>query len=211
MRLVWDRERPERQRAAQGAVDGFQDGHSPFVVAAETTRTPIVFTAAKIPGHPIVFTNQAFLTLTGYEEHEVLGQSFDFLMEGSTDPEMLTEIETAYQGGRRLEPTVCYRHKDGTSLWVTLLIVPVRDEGGDVVQHFASFVDVTQKKEEEDRVRLLVAGLTRRTYDTLTSVLDIARQTFGEVADQGLVAAFEERVLALSESYVVLDHITAQK
>lgn len=68
------------QKAAEADVEGFKEELGPFVVAAETTRMPMVFTNALAPGHSIVFANQAFLTLTGYDEHEVLGQSFDFMM-----------------------------------------------------------------------------------------------------------------------------------
>ena len=41
--------------------------------AAETTRMPMVFTDAGAPHHPIIFANDAFLSLTGYGREEVLG------------------------------------------------------------------------------------------------------------------------------------------
>ena len=143
------------RRAAEAIVQGFRQALGPFVVAAETTRMPMMFTDAKSLGHPIVFVNQAFLELTGYEEHEVMGQSFNFLMERGTDPEMLAEIRTAFAGGRDLEPLVRYRRKDDTSIWVSIFITPVRNEQGVTMQHFISLVNVTRYEKQEDRLRVL--------------------------------------------------------
>ena len=68
------------QKVAESDVEGFRENLGPFVVAAETTRMPMVFSNAKVQDNPIVFVNQAFLDLTGYGEQEVLGQKFDFLI-----------------------------------------------------------------------------------------------------------------------------------
>ena len=54
------------QKAAEAEVEGFRKDLGPFVVAAETTRMPMVFTDAKEHGKPIIFANDSFLALTGY-------------------------------------------------------------------------------------------------------------------------------------------------
>ena len=193
-----------RQQAAEADVEGFKEDLGPFVVAAETTRMPMVFTDTQAPGHPIIFVNQSFLTLTGYGEHEVLGQTFDFLMERGADPETLTEIRTAFGGGRDLETQVCCRRKDGSVCWVTIFISPVRDAAGAVVQHFASFVDITRHKEKEDRLQFLLDELNHRTQNTLATVLSIARQTLHGAADKTVVDLFLGRILALSRGHSLL-------
>lgn len=145
----------EQQSQAEAEVNAFRAALGPFVTAADTTRMPMVFTDAKAPGHPIIYANQAFLTLIGYDEHEVMEQSFNFLMKRGTDPEMLEEIRISFEGARDLEPLVRYRCKDGSAVWLMLFITPVRSGEGGVEQHFASFVNVTRQKEEEDRLRAL--------------------------------------------------------
>ncbi len=150
-----DVQKSGQQREGEAEVDRFRDALGPFVTAADTTRMPMMFTNAKAPDHPIVYVNQAFLTLTGYAEHEVMGQGFDFLMKRGTDPEMLREIQTSFEGARELEPLVRYRCKDGKMVWLLVFITPVRNKDGDVEQHFSSFVDITRQKEEEDRLRAL--------------------------------------------------------
>lgn len=192
------------QKAAEADIEGFREDLGPFVVAAETTRMPMVFTDAKAAGHPIIFVNEAFLKLTGYEEHEVLAQSFDFLVERNADPEALREIQTAFGGARDLSTQVCCRRKDGSVFWVVIFISPVRDGSGAVVQHFASFADVTRHKEEEDRLRFLLDELNHRVQNTLVTVLAIVGQTLQHVADREAVGLVEGRILALARGHSLL-------
>ncbi|MGI4942582.1 MAG: HWE histidine kinase domain-containing protein [Janthinobacterium lividum] len=194
----------KEQEAAEAKVEGFRDELGPFVVAAETTRMPMVFTDAKVDGNPIIFVNQAFLALTGYDEHEVLAQEFDFLMDRGTDPETLTELQTAFRGGRGLESQVQFRCKDGHLIWVTIFITPVRNKDSDVVQHFASFVDITRHKVEEDRLAFLLDEVNHRTQNMLTTVLAIANQTLRDAADPGLARSFEGRIQALAKAHSLL-------
>ena len=58
----------------------------------------MVFTDAKEPDNPIIFANDAFLSLTGYDREEVLGQSFNFLMAHGADAEALAKIEAEFEG-----------------------------------------------------------------------------------------------------------------
>src|SRR3954470_22901467 len=71
------------QKIVEAEVEGFRKDLAPFVVAAETTRMAMVFTDAKAPDNPIIFANDSFLSLTGYDREEVLGQSFNSLMRAS--------------------------------------------------------------------------------------------------------------------------------
>ena len=133
----------EEQKVAEAGVESFRKNLGPFVVAAETTRMAMVFTDAKEPGHPIIFANDSFLSLTGYDREEALGHRFRFLMARGADPKGLAQVEAAFAGGTDHGSEIRYRRKDGSMFWAAIFISPVRDEGGEVVQHFASFVDLT--------------------------------------------------------------------
>ncbi len=86
-------DKSEEQKAAEGEVESLRQEGGPFVVAAEETRMPMVFMDAKEPDNPIIFANDSFLGLTGYERDEVLGHSFNFLMAQGTDPKALALVE----------------------------------------------------------------------------------------------------------------------
>jgi PAS domain S-box-containing protein len=192
------------QKAAEADVESFRKDLGPFVVAAETTRMAMVFTDAKASDNPVIFANDSFLSLTGYDREEVLGQSLNFLMARGADPEALAAIEAAFEGRSHCHPEIRYRRKDGSLFWATIFISPVQDESGDAVQHFASFVDVTKHKQEKDRLRFLLDELNHRTQNTLATVQAIAVQTLHGVADKEVVDAFTGRILALSKAHGLL-------
>ena len=66
------------QKGAEAEVESFRKDLGPFVVAAETTRMAMVFTDATEPDNPIIFANDSFLSLTGYDREEVLGKELQF-------------------------------------------------------------------------------------------------------------------------------------
>jgi PAS domain S-box-containing protein len=192
------------QKAAEADVEGFRKDLGPFVVATETTRMPMVFTDAKGDDEPIIFANDSFLALTGYAREEVLGQSFGFLMARGADAEAVARIGAAFEGGSDGEPEIRYRRNDGSVFWASVFVSPVRDAGGDVVQHFASFVDLTRHRQEQERLRFLLGELNHRTQNTLATVLTIAGQTLRGMADEEVIGVLEGRILALSKAHGLL-------
>ncbi len=192
------------QKAAESDVESFRKDLGPFVVAAETTRMAMVFTDAKESNHPLIFANDSFLSLAGYSRKEVLGQSFDFLLGRPADPAALTQIEAAFAGNSESDFEICFRRKDGSTFWAATFISPVREKSDDVVQHFASFVDISKHMQEKDHLRFLLAELNHRTQNTLATVQAIAVQTLRGAADKEVVDAFEGRILALSKAHSLL-------
>jgi PAS domain S-box-containing protein len=187
------------QKASEAEVESFKKDLGSFVVAAETTRMAMVFTDAKEPGNPIIFANDSFLALTGFSRDEVLAQSFNFLMASGADPDALAAIEAAFEGKSGNDPLISYRRKNDSVFWATVFISPVRDETGDIVQHFASFMDITRHKQEEEHFRFLLDELNHRTQNTLATVLAIAKQSLRGMAADDVVDSFEGRILALSK------------
>ncbi|MCS6761138.1 MAG: PAS domain-containing protein [Candidatus Devosia symbiotica] len=84
---------PEQQKA-EIAVKGFADDLGLLVIASDESRMAMVFADAREPDNPIIFTNDSFLTLTGFERREVLGQSFNFFLAQIANKVSLAKIET---------------------------------------------------------------------------------------------------------------------
>lgn len=195
----------EGQQEAEAGVESFRKDLGPFVIAAENTRMAMLFTDPKQSGNPIIFANDAFLGLTGYSREEVLGQSFNFLMARGTEPDSLVRIEAAFAGISKGGSEICYRRKDGSEFWAAVLISPVRDESGDVVQHFASFVDLTDHKQEQAQSRMLIDELNHRVKNTLATVQSIVWQALRNSSDPEVIReSIESRLFALSRSHDLL-------
>ena len=195
----------EEQNVAEAEVDSFRKDLGPFVVAAETTRMAMVFTDAKEPGHPIIFANDAFLSLSGYDREEVLGHSFNFMMARGADPRALAEVEAAFGGTPDGGSELRYRRKDGSMFWAAIFISPVRDESGEIVQYFASFVDLTRQKQEQARSTMMIDELNHRVKNTLSTVQSIVWQALRTASDPKVIRqSIESRLFALSRSHDLL-------
>eukprot|EP01035_Chromulina_nebulosa_P039929 gene39929-53996_t len=138
------------QETAKAEVEDFREALGPFVVAAEKTRMPMLFTDARAVGHAIIFANDSFLHLTGYERKDLLARDFDVLLAATidqTEPFDATtrariEVEFADSAGEILE-IECSR-RDGRRFLAAVSINPVSDDLGNVVQHCISFIDLTR-------------------------------------------------------------------
>lgn len=198
-------DKSEEQKDAEAEVQGFKNELGPFVVAAEATRMAMVFADAKQPDNPIIFANDSFLSLTGYAREEVLGQSFNFIMAHAADTEALAKIEAEFLGSSGSGSEIRYRRKNGSEFWAALFISPVRVEGGDIVQYFASFVDLTALKDEQAHSRQLIDELNHRVKNTLATVQSIVWQALRTSTDTKVVReAIESRLFALSRSHDLL-------
>jgi PAS domain S-box-containing protein len=203
--MTKDENKSGEQKAAANRVTAMQKAGGPFVAAAERSRMPIVFSDPQIPGNPIIYANDSFLALTGFDREEVLGRSYHFMMGSGTDPAASAQIEAAFHDSYDAYPEVRYYRKDGSEFWAVIFISPVFDENHTVVQHFASFLDITGRKRDEERHRLLVEELDHRLKNTLATVQSIAAQTLrGAGVEERVRDAFEGRLLALSKAHNLL-------
>ena len=192
-----------QQKAAEANVQDFKRDLGPFVVAAETTRMPMVFTDAKKPEHPIIFANDSFLELTGYDRDEVLAQDFNFLLARKTDRGDLDEIKAAF-AGQDDDAEIRYRHKDGSEFYASIFVSPVRDADGKIVQHFVSLIDTTDHHLARKNAAKLIDEL-HRVKNTLATVQSIVTQAVRNSSDPQIVReTIESRIAALSRSHDLL-------
>jgi PAS domain S-box-containing protein len=195
----------EAQKGAEAEVEVFRKNLGPFVVAAETTRMAMAFMDATEKQNPIIFANDSFLALTGYERNEVLGKSFNFLLSHGADAEALARIKSEFEGTSDSGTEVLYRRKDGRDFWAGIFISPVRDAHGNIVQYFASFVDLTKHKEDEAKSKSLIDELNHRVKNTLSTVQSIVWQAMRTGTDPKVIQeAIESRLFALSRSHDLL-------
>lgn len=194
----------EAQKKSEAAVDMFRKDLGPFVVAAQKTRMPMLFTDMQ-PGHPVIFANNAFLRLTGYSREEVLAKGFQSLLAVGVDPETMTTVEAAFRGECDHELEVHYKRKDCSEFWVSIFVSPVCDDNGTIVQHFVCFVDLTNLRKDNARREMLIDELNHRVKNTLSTVQSIVTQALRRPAEPAAIReAIESRILALSRSHDLL-------
>lgn len=125
----------------------------PFAAAIRATRMPMLITDPRLPDNPIVFANEAFLKLSGYDRDEVVGQNCRFLQGPDTDPKSVSAIRDAVAARRDVAIDILNYRKDGTTFWNALFISPVANEKGELQFFFASQLDVSDRKLSEGRAQ----------------------------------------------------------
>jgi PAS domain S-box-containing protein len=156
---------PEAQHVAEERIDVFEKGRGPFVAAVEATRMPMVVTDPTVDGNPIVYVNQAFIDLFGYERSDILGQNYFFLAGTNTAPEIERNIRAAMVADKPLDQEVLLYAKSGREVWAAQFVSPVHDAQGRIIQHFASFWDITRRVRAERRTRRLNEVLEQRVAE----------------------------------------------
>jgi PAS domain S-box-containing protein len=193
------------QQNAEERVNAFQRGGGPFVAAVEATRMPMVVTDPKVAGNPIVYVNQSFIDLCGYEREEILGQNYFFLAGASTDPEVERQIRAAMVAEEPLNLEVLVYAKGGREVWAALFVSPVLNAEGQVIQHFASFLDITRRVRAERRTQRLnevLEGRVRERTQELQTELDRRR-----ALEAVLTESIREKDHLLSQRGVLLHEV----
>jgi PAS domain S-box-containing protein len=123
-------------------------GHRLFKEVADRSFDAITITRSVGDEAPleIVYVNEAFTEMTGYEAEEVIGETPGMLQGPETDPEVLDRLDRKMQRGDPFHgETVNYR-KDGSAFIIEWKVVPVEQEG-DTTYHVAVQRDVTDRRE----------------------------------------------------------------
>lgn len=117
--------------------------------AMGSTHLAMIVTDADQADNPIIYANDAFLQLTGYRREEVIGRNCRFLQGSDTDRAEVAKVGAALAAGENITAEILNYRKDGSSFWNALHISPVRDKDGAITCFFASQLDVTDKRHNE--------------------------------------------------------------
>ncbi len=153
------------------------------------------------PGPAIVYVNEAFTRMTGYEIEEVIGKSPRFLQGPNSNADALHALGEAM---RRFEPceieTINYK-KNGEEFWINFSVSPVADKSGEFTHFIAIERDVTERKHRELKKALFadiafIFNKSELLAETLCEALTRLSE-FGDydLAEAWLVGANGERIV----------------
>lgn len=148
----------------------------PFAAAIRATRMAMIVTNPRLRDNPIVFVNDAFLRLSGYERAEIMGRNCRFLQGPDTDSNAVQQIREAVDERRDIALDILNYRKNGETFWNALYMSPVINEADELVYFFASQLDVTDRvdaqartQHEKEHFERQVAARTRELTDALAA------------------------------------------
>ncbi len=153
---------------------------------------------------PVVFANRAFLKLTGYEEHEVIGRNCRFLQGPKTDPETVAHIRRSLEREEVLVVEVFNYRKDGSSFWNALHLGPVYDSQGRLIYFLGSQWDVSgvrAARAEERHAREMARELSHRMKNMFAVIGGIVNFTGRVRGIEGEAREINDRIQALGRAY----------
>ena len=141
--------------------------------------------------------NRAMCEMLGYEEDELLGRSHELSSctdDTETPGDRLREALSRGLDTYHLERR--YRHRDGHLVWASVGVTIVRDDAGNAQYLVSQAIDVTERKELEQRLEY------EAVHDPLTGLP--TRPLLFDRLDQALAAA-RRRKLQVAVLFVDLD------
>ncbi|GGZ01510.1 PAS domain S-box protein [Novosphingobium colocasiae] len=110
--------------------------------------------------------------------------------------------QTHLASGESWEDTFPLRGADGEYRWFLSRAVPIRDDDGQIMFWFGTNTDVTEMREAEQRIELLLQEVNHRSKNMLAIIQSLARRTDGDREE--FVDKLEQRIRGLAANQDVL-------
>jgi PAS domain S-box-containing protein len=120
------------------------------VTALQSAANAIVITG---PDGLILWVNQAFTRLTGYDAAEAIGQNPRVLKSGQHDATFYKGLWDTISTGRVWRGEMINQRKDGSLYTEEMTITPVADAAGVISHYIAIKQDVTDRKRVEEALK----------------------------------------------------------
>jgi len=176
---ISDRTATEQQRLKERALDEAPVG--------------ITIADATAPDKPLIYVNDSFVEMTGYEKEDAIGVNCRFLQGEGTDAETTLELREAVMDEQAAAVELRNYRADGSTFWNNLEISPIRDDDGTVTNFVGFQQDITERKEAEAAIK--------RERETLRRLLQRVEGLVGDVTE----------ILVRADSRADIDRMTVER
>lgn len=112
-----------------------------------------VLSDPRLPGNPIVSSNSAFTTLTGYPPDEILGRNCRFLAGPRTEPWLTERISRSVRDRRPVLVEILNYKRDGTPFRNAVLVAPIFCDAGRLNYFMGSQVEIDPEQSDFEGLR----------------------------------------------------------
>ena len=116
-----------------------------MMLRAVATAPPGITIAGNGPDMPLVYANDAFADLTGYQIGNVLGRNCRFLQGPETDPRQVAMLSRAMHSGRDISVVMRNYRIDGSPFWNEVSISPIRNRTDQITHYVGTQIDITER------------------------------------------------------------------
>ncbi len=123
------------------------------------TSCGVTLADARLPDFPLIYANDAFERLSGYEEAEVLGRNCRFLQRHDREQTAIEDLRAALRTGNPCQAVLRNYRKDGSLFWNELMVSPILDRNQEITHFVGIQTDVTASQREKQLRESMVAEL----------------------------------------------------
>jgi PAS domain S-box-containing protein len=156
--------RARRYRQKQGQLKALYAAQYELGRQQQALDSHAIVSIADLHG-TINYANDKFFQVSGYSREELLGQNHRIVKSGLHTQEFYKEMWDTIARGKIWHGEVCNRRKNGSYYWVDTSIVPFVDEDGLPYQYISIRTDISQVKENEQRLNRSQAFANVGTWD----------------------------------------------
>lgn len=104
----------------------------------------------------IIYANKKFCEITQYNEVELVGKNHRIINSGFHSKEFFTELWNTISAGRVWRGEIRNKTKTGVFYWVDTVILPIKNDEGNIIQYLSLRALINEKKKaEEERIKYI--------------------------------------------------------
>ena len=155
-------------------------------------------------GNPLVYVNEGFERLTGYDTSEVLGQNSRFLQSETTEGQQVRELREAIEAERPVTVELENVTADGEPYWARLSVAPVHDEDGKLTNFIGIQQDVTERRALIETLRDRTERLELVLSETETGIAEWDLDAERVQWDETLIDTFGQNPKTIAEFWSIV-------
>jgi PAS domain S-box-containing protein len=141
-----------------------------LALLASSNENGVLFTD---PKGRIIYANDGYSKLTGFQNQEVLGRSpIEIGFNVLTDKNDIKEMGKAFISCKSFNIELIHSRKDGSWFWSRCKGQPTLSEKGQLLHYFAMIEDITLEKERENQLNILSSIAAENTNGVVISGKD---------------------------------------
>jgi len=168
--------------------------------AMDEAPVGITITDSDREDNPMVYVNDQFESLTGYDRATALGRNCRFLQGEDTDPETRRHLRERIDAAAPVSVDIVNYRRNGERFWQKLDVAPVRDDDGRVTNFVGFQTEITDRKIRERRLEVLNRILSHNMKNKMNVIeghATLLREEFDDGDDPDSLDAITDAALDL--------------
>ncbi|MFW6299714.1 MAG: PAS domain-containing protein [Oceanicaulis sp.] len=157
-----------------------------------------------LEGHPLIYVNDAFETVSGFPANEAVGRGYDFMQGERTDPVAVERIRAALKAEEELSLDLVNYRKDGSMFWNRLLITPVQADRVEGLYFLGLMTVLPRQPEAETRAAELderLLELQHRIKNHMALIVAMIRREARRLQPEQAASLLAKRVETIGLLY----------